>query len=269
MFLNIENKAIESFNRHFLEGVHCEIEFSEVTSETLINNEEAFKREFNRIGFASFKKIKENSFAIEATGESGNIITSVNQQGKFKGYLWESADPKRNVQINLTQLLTSDYSYSGFDNFHSNLNAELKIIEELLGKRTVKKIGLKKVNKIQISSVQSVEDIGILFNSNLLGGVRSGIGEIEDTVFTEEKLVFKKEQIVAILTISLSKIKENVFGVKLELDCICLSEFDSIDKVNETLSKINQFQYNLFNWSITEDFIKILRSSDDESINIS
>jgi len=256
MILNLENFPRKSFSKHFLNSVHCEIGLESVESKKIFDRAEEFKSKFLEIGFQSTDKVEVGTLSLEKKDEES--LNKISHSTQFHGLVFKSQPPDKIVELNTSQLLMSIQNYESFEDFFPIFQKSVKIMEDTLTVRPVSKIGLKKVNKIEISGFKSIDSVCDIFNSNLLGGFRSGVGQLEDLVATQESFVFKRNGITCFLTLNISKKENNILVAILEFDCVVQKNTTTKEVFEQILSDINEFHFDLFMWSITKKFRELL-----------
>lgn len=262
--LNLKHYSREIFPKHFLVGVHCEIEFVGDEYPVLSGKEVQLGSDFKEIGFEVKRHKISTQFTIK--NEQTQKIEEISQESSPVGFVFLSQDPQRTVEITGTKLIFSDLGYHGFDNFLQNLKSYLEIIKKYLKDRPIAKIGFRKINNIKISQTSSEIDACRIFNSSIFGVLRSGIGTVGSLKVSHETLVFEREEKRCILNFSLESFGSGILGATLDFDLIDQRkiEIGEKDKLTTFLTELNDTHFDIFRWAITEDLLRILKVGKEE-----
>lgn len=152
---NLRHISRRAFPKHFLNSVHCEFGLSGIDFNTILSEETYLKTEFEKLGFQENRKVFQGHYLF-ASDDTGAI--DFQQKSEPIGLQFGSQKPKRHVNVTAASILVSDFDYDGFESFLLRLKQFVALVDKVLGKRDVKKVGLRKINSIITEPVESYAD---------------------------------------------------------------------------------------------------------------
>jgi len=258
---NLTSHERKSFNKHFLNSVHCEIAFKEAFAvEMLIEKKDELETLLRPHGFTLIQELVEGQITFQGADPESDSPASVEQQTHPIGLLFANQNPRREVKLLVDRVTVSDFSYDGFNAFSTRLAAWCKQIEDVLGSRDVNKVGLRKINSVLAQSVHSTNDLCAIFNPSLFTSIRSGLVKFDALELNEEVIVLQKDEMLSVLRNRVKKLdgEATTFEANLDFDVVDKSEHSMNDVFETVLPALNVIHFDLFMWAVTGEMISLM-----------
>jgi len=258
---NLTSHKRKSFNKHFLNSVHCEIAFKEAFSvEKLIEKKEELEALLKPHGLALIHELVEGQITFQGVNPESDSPASVEQQTHPVGLLFASQSPRREMKLLVDRVTVSDFSYDGFDAFSARLFDWCKQIENLLGSRDVNKVGMRKINSVLAQSVCSTSDLCAIFNPSLFASIRSGLVKLDALELNEEVIVLQKGDTLSVLRNRVKKLdgEATTFEANLDFDVVDKAEYSMNDVFETALPALNTVHFDLFMWAVSDEMISLM-----------
>jgi len=210
------------------------------------NNQSALETAMQAYGFTDCRQITQGEVTFQIEPH-----TKLSPQSTPLGLLFASQKPKRELQIQSEKLIISDFAYEGMEKFLDQFQTYWKIISPIIGLSEpihITKVGLRKINSINIEPV-------LLFNL-----ARSGLLVKDAFKITEETAVLEQNNQVCILKTRLQNKGEKSLEAHLDFDLVSLSATNFEQAFSQILPSLNQFQFNLFMWAVTDEMIQLMEN---------
>lgn len=257
--VKVEHFQRETYRKHFLNSVHCELAISGIALSVLLAAEDSFTDSFKQLGFSHASRLFRGQY-IFSPGDSQEA--SLKQQNtETIGFRFFSQNPLREINITAQNFVISDHSYDGYESFSERLKSYVDTASELLKMELeVNKVGLRKINSIIIENVLSYPDAYAAFNPFLFGSLRAGLARVDALKVSEEVLVLEKEGKICVLRNGLKALDyPNAYEATLDFDLVDKGEYSVEQVVSDILPILNELHFDLFRWAISDDLLQKMK----------
>ena len=259
--INVVHRERKPFPKHFLASVFSEIRYPTIGSRAILENKEAFLADVMALGFTECRNIMQGTMTIHNEPDQP---ARMSQESATTGLMFLSQNPRRELKVEADKLVYSDYSYEGIDVFIGNFKSCYDAISHHIGlseNTPVDKIGLRKIDSVQLKPVVDLYDALDIFNPALFSLVRSGLLVQDAIKGTEETAVLEDDEKLCVLKSQLIKKDKDSFEVNLDFDLLSLSKTTFQNAFSEVIPSLNQYHFDLFMWAVTEKMINILEKN--------
>lgn len=241
--------------------MHCEIALHVGPQAKISERQKALEGALRPLGFVECRQVIRGRFQMEANSDRA---AKLSQEATPIGLLFANQIPRREFQIETEKLVLSDYAYDSFDEFIVRLSSYVDAACDVLGidrAVAVTKVGLRKVNAVQISPVSSLPEALGAFNPALFNIPRSGLVGFNSFRGAEEVMMVESGQKLGLLRTSLEKQSESSLAANLDFDFISKISDTLARTFEKTLPELNQSIFDLFMWAVTADLIDLMENS--------
>lgn len=259
ILVNVTHSQRQTFKKHFLNSVHCELGLSGVAAGAIIANELPFNDAFKKLGFLECSKIVRGHYRMEAS-EGQEATLNMQQSTEVIGLRFVSQKPLREVNVTSQNIVVSDNAYDGFEAFSKRLESYVSIFTALIGSELrINKTGLRKINSIIIEPVQSYAEACEVFNPVLFGALRSGLVRGDALKISEEVLVLEKQNKICVLRNALKALESsNAYEAILDFDFVDNAKYTSQQVLSDVLPCLNELHFDMFMWTITDALLEAM-----------
>ena len=256
---DVPQVARQTFSRHFLQSVHCQLTFAEVDIEQILSSSDAISKMLHLANEDVVERIDEGSIEMRSGGEEHSLKHS----SKPVGLLFKRQKPRMDVTLRSGSLVLSSYEYTGFDDFLKLQSEMLQLLEKVVGRAEFTSIGLRKINSMIIAPVKSLRETLKLFNPALFSLPRSGLTSDDAIKMFEGSVYLEKNGIASVVRHRLRQLNKPVdFEANLDFDLIYQGLTTSEEVLHKHLPEMNETIFDLFSWSVSEDMKNIMSHGD-------
>jgi len=258
LFPQLKQHDRKVFNKNFLFRVHAEICFNEIPSEVFQDLDKVLSAVFEERSFTSCENIIHGEYVIQH--DDKNMPAELKQEEhKHIGFKFSTEHGERIIDLHNDRLLVTINLYEGFEAFTTDLEAITKALEGAVGKLTISKTGLRKVDLIKVGPVDDLVQACNAFSPNLFGMLRSGLASLENFNVSEEAMVFKsKDKTCLIRTIFKKASPDKYFDVTLDFDLVDTATHSLEQTLEQVLPNLNELHFDLFMWAVTKELVSIM-----------
>lgn len=248
-----------TFDTHFLNSVHSQLTYTRIDPAKILEAQENLAARLNGIFDGEPHQIFRGSFSL-SIGPT-NTPAELNQPSKPEGLKFVGSNPRVELEIHADSLVYSEYEYSGFDDFQNRFKNVATVVKELLGVDIVKSASLRKINSIQIGSVNSLPEALSVFDQSMFGVIRSGIAETSSVQMYEGTLHLKKNDKACLFRYRIRQLdSSDKFEVILDFDLIDNAERTIAAVFSESMSELNDTSFDFFMWAVNKELTDIMGS---------
>jgi len=252
--LNLNKNERKLFKKHFIRDVIIEIRFSELAREKILSNAEYFKEKFEKLDFIENKTIKQIEFKMSIEDNEPQKKTNAEDIG----LIFLNTDEKKQLEIVGNKIVCSDKQYDNFDLFFEKINHIINILNELkIENNKIIYLGFRKINTVISTETNSFKEITDIFNEAIFAPLRTNLIPFDNFYSLKDTLEVQKEGKKCIINTSCIKREDNMHEINLDIDIINSNLADNIN-IKEELITLNQFENDIFLWSITDYFKKVM-----------
>lgn len=251
---NIDKNERKIFKRHFLRNVIIELRFSELTKESILNNQDYLKENLGKLGFNEHNLIQTFEFKMKIDDEKPQKVSLEEEVG----IVFLNKKKKKQLEIIENKIICTDGQYDNYDLFSEKIFNVIQIINNLnIANNKVTYIGLRKINTVVATETKDFKEITDIFNNSIFAQLRMGLIPFENFNNYKDSIEFQKDNYKCTINTACIKKSDNDFEIILDIDIIN-SNLKSDCKITDELNELNQFNYDLFMWSITDYFRQIM-----------
>lgn len=256
--VNVEHFQRQTYKKHFLNSVHCELGLSGMVASSILVAEPSFNDAFKKLGFIEGGKIFRGQYVLTTPQDKEQTLQ---HNAEAIGLRFVSQKPWREINITSQHIVVSDHAYDGYEPFSERMHHYVSIVIELLGTEwNVNKIGLRKISSIIIENAQSYSEAYAIFNPVLFGSLRTGLAHDGALKIAEEALVLEKEGKLCLLRNSIKALDQaNSYEATFDFDLVEQDKHSVEQVFNDVLPTLNELHFDLFMWAVTDELLQIMR----------
>ncbi len=256
----IQSQDRKVFNNNFLRTVFFEVKYS-LTDQNLEKIEEKLKAKFGNEFFIQKSNI---GFGFNLKIQNGKKTIEPDNDGEAIGLIIKSFDGKKTINLdeNSIKISIQGSAYTSFDNNINLIEKFITEINEFIS--SVNRILIRKINIVEFERTEEAEEaplflLNYLINNNLVGGFASF--NPETTLNQMSSLSLLENKYFLNLKYGLNSpnniLEDNTKHIILDIEHGNSNNINR-DNILEEFSILNKNIFDIFMWSITDEFKSIL-----------